>query len=387
MAAEQSDDWRTQMESDMAGIAQALQLLVQRVDRRNDRVLPSVSNPSNPASEQSNPSPIHEVRLEPRPTARLIKPASPNDFSGEGTKGRAFLNSCELYLHLAPHQFEDEDSKIMWAMSFMKSGRAARFVDRQMRGFHSIGSLPYELWDDFVTEFVSDFCPKNEVQMSRTELETSSYFQGSRTVDEYVDDFREIVDRAKYFEGAHVVLKFRQGLNPKIQDHVACLTSGRPSDEIPKEWFDAAILCDENRIANEAFRTASRTVSHPETSSTTNSVFRRLPTRASNPPPPLSRFAPPIASASNPSRYVPPVPSISTPSRPKDPSTLVCFRCGQHGHTRPDCPKRFDVRYMDFEERQGFAQEEFVALDVMETKEREDDATIEVQEDFGKDNE
>src|SRR6202789_2020711 len=161
MAAEQSDDWRTQMESDMAGIAQALQLLVQCVDRRNDRILPSVSNPS----------PIHELRCETRPTARLIKPASPNDFSGERTKGGSFLNSCKLYLHLAPHQFEDEHAKIMWAMSYMKSGRAAHFVDRQIRAYHSIGSLPYESWADFVVEFIFDFCPKNEIQTSRTELE------------------------------------------------------------------------------------------------------------------------------------------------------------------------------------------------------------------------
>jgi Retrotransposon gag protein/Zinc knuckle len=384
MATEQPDEWRTQMELDIAAIAHAMQLLAQRVDPVPHS---SVSNPSNPASERSNPSPLHESHREPRPSARLIKPASPNDFSGERTKGRAFLNSCELYLHLAPHQFEDEHAKIMWAMSFMKSGRAARFVDRQMRGYHSVGSLPYESWTDFVVEFVSDFCPKNEIQTSRTELETSKYYQGARTVDEYVDDFRELVDRARYFEGSHIVLKFRQGLNPRIQDHVACLTSGRPSDETPKEWYDAAILCDENRIANEAFRTASRTTAHPETSSTTNSMFRRLPTRLPNPPPPISRYAPPIATPSNPSRYVPPAPSASTPSRPKDPSTTVCFRCGQHGHTRPDCPKRFDVRYMDLEERQGFAQEEFVALDVMETKEREDEATIEEQEDFGKDNE
>ena len=47
-----------------------------------------------------------------------------------------------------------------------------------------------------------------------------------QTINEYVDDFREIVDCARYFEGAHIVLKFRQGLNPKIQDHVVCLTSG-----------------------------------------------------------------------------------------------------------------------------------------------------------------
>ena len=42
---------------------------------------------------------------------------------------------------------------------------------------------------------------------------------------------------------------------------------------------------------------------------------------------------------------------------------------------------------MDLEEQQGFAQEEFVALDVSETKEREEIVTTELREDFGKDNE
>ena len=89
--------------------------------------------------------------------------------------------------------------------------------------------------------------------MSRTDLETATYFQGSCTVNEYVDSFKEIVDKARYFEGSHIVLKFRQGLHAKIQDHIACLTQGRPSDEIPQQWYDAAILCDENRIMNAAF--------------------------------------------------------------------------------------------------------------------------------------
>src|ERR1700679_2104451 len=105
MATEQPDEWRTQMELDIAAIAQAMQLLAQRVDPGPHS---SVSNPSNPASERSNPSPLHESHCEPCLSVRLIKRASPNDFSGERTKGRAFLNSCELYLHLVPHQFEDD---------------------------------------------------------------------------------------------------------------------------------------------------------------------------------------------------------------------------------------------------------------------------------------
>jgi hypothetical protein len=54
------------------------------------------------------------------------------------------------------------------------------------------------------------------------------------------------------------VLKFWQGLNPKVQDHVACLTLGCPLDKSPKQWYDVAILYDENCITNEAFQTSLR---------------------------------------------------------------------------------------------------------------------------------
>jgi hypothetical protein len=49
------------------------------------------------------------------------------------------------------------------------------------------------------------------------------------------------------------VLKFHQGLNLKVQDHVACLTLGHPLDDSPKQWYDMAILCDKNQIENKAF--------------------------------------------------------------------------------------------------------------------------------------
>jgi hypothetical protein len=42
---------------------------------------------------------------------------------------------------------------------------------------------------------------------------------------------------------------------------------------------------------------------------------------------------------------------------------------------------------MDLEERQGFAQEEFVALDVREVEDRADEIVEGVNEDFGQDNE
>ena len=57
-----------------------------------------------------------------------------------------------------------------------------------MHDYQSVGSLTYTLWSEFIKDFIMDFCPKNKIQTSRTELETPKYYQGSWTVDEYVDD-------------------------------------------------------------------------------------------------------------------------------------------------------------------------------------------------------
>jgi hypothetical protein len=101
----------------------------------------------------------------------------------------------------------------------------------------------------------------------------------------------------------------------------------------------------------------------------------------------VTRPLPPTSHTTTPTRYTPLAQSVSAPTKPKDGSALICFRCGQPGHTRPECPRRFDVRYMDGGERQDFAQEEFAALDVNETNEKNEAPIVEVEEDFRGDNE
>ena len=97
-------------------------------NERMAHVLPSVSNP---ASEKHKILPKyhkqhkHSINVH-RP--RYVKPATPNNFAGDCTKGHAFINSYELYMALTPHKFMDDNAKIMWAFSFMKTDQAACFV-------------------------------------------------------------------------------------------------------------------------------------------------------------------------------------------------------------------------------------------------------------------
>ena len=52
-----------------------------------------------------------------------------------------------------------------------------------------VSSLSYATWNEFIAEFVMEFCLKNKLLTSQTDLEMSKYFQGSRNVDEYINKF------------------------------------------------------------------------------------------------------------------------------------------------------------------------------------------------------
>ena len=151
-----------------------------------------------------------------------LKPASPPEFDGDRTKGRSFLNSCTLYMQLCTSKFADDQARIHWVLSYMKSGRASTFADRVLRSEARTPYLPrYASWDTFRTVFVEMFCPENESTHAILRLESEKYFQGRRTVDEYVDEFEDLIDLSGYMDEIAIVIKFRHGLNPAIQDKIA----------------------------------------------------------------------------------------------------------------------------------------------------------------------
>jgi hypothetical protein len=189
---------------------------------------------------------------------RGLKPATLNDFDGDCLKGRAFLNSCQLYISLCESQFRDDQAMIHWALSFMKSRHAALYANHILRRETSEALPAFVSWKGFELDFISKFCPKNEATVALTKLELTRYYQGRTSVDDYIDKFSELVEEAGYSDGLSIVMKFQKGLDWDIQDRIAEMVQGRPEDDDPEEWYAAVRVLDANRAANQAFHGTQR---------------------------------------------------------------------------------------------------------------------------------
>jgi len=228
----------------------------------------------------------------------------------------------------------------------------------------------FATWTDFRRKFTEEFCPKNEAQMALAKLETSAYYQNRRSMDEYIDEFRDLIDQAGYLEGLAIVTKFRCGLQRDIQDLIAQLPIGRPADDKPEDWYAAALRIAENRSTNATFHGSTKTA-------TPTTWFKTVPTPNSEP-------RPSFPSAPIPKVTPNPVPMDIDATKRKNANPPVCYRCGEPGHLKPQCPRRFDIRHMTMDEMEEWMQQKVLDQDAAELKETVERRT---EEDFVKNDE
>ena len=74
--------------------------------------------------------------------------------------------------------------------------------------------------------------------MAINRLESTGYYQKSRSVDDYLDEFVELVAEAGYTDPKTTIVKFRKGLDPQIQNTIATMAYGCPSDTSPEDWYE-----------------------------------------------------------------------------------------------------------------------------------------------------
>ena len=135
----------------------------------------------------------------------------------------------------------------------MKSGRAGKWAARIFKWEDNKGYSRFLDWDEFRAEFWKNFCPLHSDTVAINTLESISYFQGNHSIDNYLNEFTDLIMDAGYTDSKIIVVKFWRGLNPQIQDAIATLAYGRPSNTSPESWYEAARIIDQNCAAHEAF--------------------------------------------------------------------------------------------------------------------------------------
>ena len=179
------------------------------------------------------------------------------EYDGDHSKGLAFLTSCQTYIQLCLDSFPCDQTKITWALSYMKSGRAAKWAAGIFKWEEDHqGYSKFLDWDEFRLAFQKDFCPAHSDTAAINKLESASYFQKACSVDDYLDEFVDLIAEAGYTDPKTTVVKFRKGLDPQIQNTIATMAYGRPSDTSPENLYEAARTVYQNQGANEAFKTA-----------------------------------------------------------------------------------------------------------------------------------
>jgi hypothetical protein len=330
------------LEDRVAGWESKLNQILDTVTRQNQNTVPT-----QPV--------IHETPFTPEPAHnknRRPKPATPSEFDGDRKKGLTFLHSCQTYIRLCPEEFRDEQTKIVWAMSYMKSGRAAKWTARIFRWeelSENSGYPKFLDWNDFRDEFKKEFTPAHADSVAINRLESTAYYQKTRTLDDYIDEFQDLITDSGYTDPKTIVVKFRRGLSPLIQNAVATMASGRPSDTNPAKWYEMARTVDDNRATNEAFQSAYRTPSNPVQRTPGVLPIRSVPSV------PHAHLTP---SPGN------PVPMDIDLTRRKALNPASCFRCGKLGHLSKECPDRFDVRTFSVDELQELLEDRLAQLDV-----------------------
>jgi len=80
------------------------------------------------------------------------------------------------------------------------------------------GIFSIQTWGDFKQQFRLHFFPVNVEADAINALEGTSYHQGNRMVDNYLNSFQALVSDAGYTDPQTLVVKFRRGLRLGIQN-------------------------------------------------------------------------------------------------------------------------------------------------------------------------
>ncbi len=164
-----------------------------------------------------------------------MKFAKPDDFYGDSGKVDSFLRQC--YTYFIPFPNATDQTKIAFALSYMKGPVAGRWADRQHEAIQNGEPDAIQAWDgpnSFVSSFKDIFGDPDRQATARHKL--AILRQGSKTAEQFIIDFEVLEAEANLGDGA-LVEHFKKGLLPRLVERIFGL------ETLPttlREWKDYA---------------------------------------------------------------------------------------------------------------------------------------------------
>ncbi|KAG6913243.1 hypothetical protein DXG01_008453 [Tephrocybe rancida] len=153
------------------------------------------------------------------------------------TDALPFLHSCQLYIKGRPEEFSDDRTTIYWICSFMQEGAAVEWRDNLIEAGEAGEQAPNTL-EEFWAVFEADFGDPDRRSTKIMKLRTM--VQGSRTMDEHVQDFKKVARSSGYL-GVALVEEFKRSIHKAIREK---LCNAETPPVTITEWYTRATASD-----------------------------------------------------------------------------------------------------------------------------------------------
>jgi hypothetical protein len=311
---------------------------------------PEPTKPDTTAPPPSRPSWTSYIDRTPRQPEIKSHAKKPAVFSGDRKTLDKFLRDCLIYMHSNKKDFEEEDARVQFILSYIDGGEADSWKEYYMKTLiDEDGDVTWPKLGELSSNLRENFAKEDQVEESLRKLETMR--QDGRTAEEIVNEFRILKSRAKIEDNALTVRMFRRVLNPSLAMKI--MTDPNKSNTLEDTkyrgvvtqsgWFSKAIQYDQiYRDARAAQREdrSSNYKSNDNKNRNLRQAFQKGNERAwrSNNNTKPTPYRDPNAMDIDAINTT--INAMSYEERSEFLKKGLCFNCKQPGHISRDCPKK-----------------------------------------------
>jgi hypothetical protein len=157
----------------------------------------------------------------------------PAAFSGDTKTSTGWALQLKAYLALNKGVYDDDEKKVIFALSLMTKGEAAKWAEAKLK--KATADKTYGTFKDFAKALKANFFPKN---LEQTAIKWISTLKQTGSVAAYVSLFRTIIADTTIEDEQTKILFFRNGLKTHI---TSTILGFKTLPKTVEDWMEKAL--------------------------------------------------------------------------------------------------------------------------------------------------